>query len=81
MMKPRVSKRSSPYEAMATPSEIMQTMAKSFLFGSWMRAVQEMRRIATGTNACQTGLARAQRRESGGRLALSIWMKGTERWR
>lgn len=44
-------KRNSPREASATPEEIIKTMTASFRFGSWMRKVQEIIRIATGVNA------------------------------
>lgn len=52
VMKPTRLKWSSPWEARATPVEIMKTMTASFLLGSWIRNVQEINRIATGVKAC-----------------------------
>ncbi len=43
--------RSSPLDARATPDEIMNTITASFLLGSWIRKVHEIRRMATGVNA------------------------------
>jgi len=51
VMKPMRLKWSSPWEARATPVDIMRTMTASFLLGSWMRNVQEISRIATGVKA------------------------------
>ena len=53
MEKPSMSKRSSPYEVRATPSEIMQTIPNILLLGSEMRTPQEIRRTATALNACR----------------------------
>lgn len=50
-MNPPRWKRSSPREARATPVEIRITMVPSFLLGSWIRNIQEIRRIDTGVNA------------------------------
>lgn len=52
VMKPMKLKRSSPREASATPQEIISTITARRLLGSWIRNVQEMSNIATGTNAC-----------------------------
>jgi hypothetical protein len=51
MMKPNNTKRLSPTEVSATPNEIMQTMPKTFLFGSAVRATQEINRTATAVKA------------------------------
>lgn len=50
-MKPIRLNLSSPWEARATPIDIIKTIMASLLFGSWIRNVQDMRRIATGVNA------------------------------
>ena len=49
--KPTKLNRSSPLEARATPEEIIRTMTPSFLLGSWIRKVHEIRRMATGVKA------------------------------
>lgn len=49
--KPKRLNLSSPWEARATPVEIMRMMTANFLFGSCRRNVHEMRRMATGVNA------------------------------
>jgi hypothetical protein len=51
VMKPMRLKCNSPWEARATPVEIMRMIAASFLLGSWIRNDQEIRRIATGVKA------------------------------
>jgi hypothetical protein len=52
VMKPTRLNLSSPFEASATPAEIMNTIMASFLLGSCNLNVQEIKRIATGVNAC-----------------------------
>lgn len=42
---------SSPFEARATPAEIINTITASLRFGSAIRNVHEMMRIATGVKA------------------------------
>jgi len=79
--KPIRLKRNSPWEARATPEEIIKTMRASLRFGSWMRKVQEIRRIATGVNACiDCGDEEKWRNVKGrGGHILSIWMYATLR--
>ena len=70
--KPKRSKRSSPWEAIATPVEIMTTMKVSLRFGSAMRNTQEMRRMATGLKACRACVIDRQQVKKGSKKERTL---------